>query len=119
MKGEKVFFRKRFFGGFNREDVVKYISKIADERNNAIAEKEMAESNAQALAEELIKLRRERDKLVRTAAVAEEPVAVAEEPVAIVEEPVAVADEPVVAEASDTTVKEHPSVCIKVKMRRK
>jgi len=57
MMGEKEFFRKRFFGGFNREDVIKYIAKIADERNTAIAEKEKAENELISLKEELNKLR--------------------------------------------------------------
>jgi hypothetical protein len=52
MKGEKVFFRKKLFGGFNREDVVVYIAKIAEERNEAITAKEKAEK-------EVIKLTRE------------------------------------------------------------
>ena len=43
MEGEKEFFRKRFFGGFNREDVIKYIAKIANERNEALAAQEKAE----------------------------------------------------------------------------
>ena len=59
MVGEKEFFRKRFFGGFNRNDVIKYIAKIAEERNEAIAAKEKAEKEARALAEELRKLRGE------------------------------------------------------------
>jgi len=33
MKGEIVFFRKRFFGGFNRRDVTMYIAELARERN--------------------------------------------------------------------------------------
>ena len=57
MQGEKEFFRKRFFGGFNREDVVRYIARIAQERNEAIEEKEKAESKVFALEEELQRLR--------------------------------------------------------------
>ena len=49
MQGEKEFFRKRFFGGFNRDDVIKYIAKIADERNDALAAKEKAENESQGL----------------------------------------------------------------------
>ena len=52
MKGEKEFFRKRFFGGFNRDDVIKYIAKIAQERNEAITAKEKAEKEAKTLAEQ-------------------------------------------------------------------
>jgi len=59
MVGEKVFFRKRFFGGFNRDDVIKYIAKIAEERNEAVVAKEKAEKDAQILAAELKKLREE------------------------------------------------------------
>ena len=59
MKGEKEFFKKRFFGGFNRNDVIKYIAKIAEERNEAIAAKEKAEKELQKLTEELKKLRGE------------------------------------------------------------
>jgi len=79
MKGEKEFFRKRFFGGFNRNDVIKYIAKIAEERNEAIAAKEKAEKNARALAEEIKKLRGEGDSNVsdvsneRSAAIEERP----------------------------------------------
>jgi len=59
MKGEKEFFRKRFFGGFNRTDVIKYIAKIAEERNEAIAAKEKAEKELRALTEEIRTLRGE------------------------------------------------------------
>ena len=62
MKGEKEFFRKRIFGGFNREDVVKYIAKIADERNDAIAAKEKAERELKALGEELKKLHEQKNE---------------------------------------------------------
>jgi len=93
MKGEKEFFRKRFFGGFNREDVIKYIAKMADERNEALAAQEKAESKAQELAEELKNLREGTDK-----SIAEQPVVIEQ----AVEEPVfdsaleAVEEEPVV-----------------------
>jgi len=59
VSGEKEFFRKRFFGGFNREDVIKYIAGLAEERNEALAAKERAEKKARALAEEVKKLRGE------------------------------------------------------------
>ena len=94
MKGEKEFFRKRFFGGFNREDVVKYIAKIADERNEALAAQEKAETKAQELAEELRILREGADKTVAEQPAVAEEVAdeqVAEEPVVVeqaIEEPV-------------------------------
>jgi len=57
MKGEKEFFRKRFFGGFNRDDVIKYIAKIANERNDALAAQSKAESKLKELEEEIKKLR--------------------------------------------------------------
>lgn len=50
MQGEKFFFRKKFFGGFNRDDVIAYIAQIAGERNKAIDDKEIAEA-------EIVKLR--------------------------------------------------------------
>jgi hypothetical protein len=53
MKGEKVFFRKKLFGGFNREDVVTYIAKIAQERNEAVTAKEKAEKEVSKLTREL------------------------------------------------------------------
>jgi hypothetical protein len=59
MKGEKVFFRKKIFGGFNREDVVQYIAKIAQERNEAITAKEKAEKEVSRLTREIRLLRGE------------------------------------------------------------
>jgi hypothetical protein len=59
MKGEKVFFRKKLFGGFNRDDVVQYIAKIAEERNEAIKAKEKAEKEIFTLAREIKILRGE------------------------------------------------------------
>ena len=53
MKGEKVFFRKKLFGGFNRDDVVTYIAKIAGERNEAIKAKESAEDEVRKLTRKL------------------------------------------------------------------
>ena len=35
MQGEIQFIKKQIFGGFNREDVVAYIAKMAKERNEA------------------------------------------------------------------------------------
>jgi len=43
MTGEIVHFRKRFIGGFNRDDVTAYITKITKERNDSITAKEKAE----------------------------------------------------------------------------
>ena len=57
MEGEKVFFRKRAFGGFNRDDVIKYLAKVADERNEAIAGKERALNEVKALNEEIKQLK--------------------------------------------------------------
>jgi len=95
MKGEKEFFRKRFFGGFNREDVVKYIAKIADERNEALAAQETAEKKVQELTEELSRLREGTDKAVEGPVVIEEAV---EEPAveSVVESAVESVVEPVV-----------------------
>jgi len=59
MTGEIKFFRKRFFGGFNRDDVVKYISKLANERNECRSAKEIAEEEARSLADEAGALRLE------------------------------------------------------------
>jgi len=53
MNGEKAFFRKKVFGGFNRDDVVKYIAKIAEERNEALAAKEKIKKEMQALEDEI------------------------------------------------------------------
>ena len=49
MAGEVEFFRKRFFGGFNRKDVVKYISKLSQERNDWREAKEKADQDIQSL----------------------------------------------------------------------
>ena len=62
MKGEKEYFRKKVFGGFNRDDVIKYIARIADERNEAIAAKEKAQKDAKALADEIKQLREQLNK---------------------------------------------------------
>lgn len=66
MTGEIEFFRKRFVGGFNRQDVVNYISKLAKERNewytakeNAEKEAEKAAQNTQSLNNEIAKLNNE------------------------------------------------------------
>ena len=67
MKGEKEFFRKRFFGGFNRDDVIKYIAKIAEERNEAFAARDNAEKELRAITLEMEKLREENSALVNNA----------------------------------------------------
>jgi chromosome segregation ATPase len=57
MTGEINFFRKRFLGGFNREDVVSYISKLAQERNENREARAIAEEDARTLADEAEALR--------------------------------------------------------------
>ena len=59
MTGEINSFRSRFFGGFNREDVVEYIAKLAQERNEIEDAKIKAENDSRALAIEIVKLRSE------------------------------------------------------------
>ena len=49
MNGEVEYFRKRFFGGFNRKDVVAYIARLANERNEQQSAKEKAERELQSL----------------------------------------------------------------------
>ena len=61
MTGEIEFFRKRFVGGFNREDVVNYISKLAQERNEYREAKEKAEQDIHALNDYIAALRIELD----------------------------------------------------------
>ena len=62
MAGEIEFFRKRFVGGFNREDVVNYISKLAQERNDWREAKEKADQDAHALTDEIARLILELEK---------------------------------------------------------
>ena len=57
MTGEVYFFRKRFFGGFNKKDVVGYIAKLAQERNELAAAKDKADNDAKSLAREIAALR--------------------------------------------------------------
>jgi len=57
MSGERNYFRKSFFGGFNCDDVVKYISKLANERNEYRSAKAAVEAEAKALADEIQPLR--------------------------------------------------------------
>ena len=52
MAGEINFFRKRFLGGFDKQDVVDYIAEQADERNKLSAKIEKVESDYEALVEE-------------------------------------------------------------------
>jgi len=49
MTGDVAYFRKRFIGGFNRDDVVAYIAKITTERNEAIEAKEKFEAELENL----------------------------------------------------------------------
>ena len=65
MTGDINFFRKRFLGGFNKEDVVGYVAKLAQERNELESAKEKAESLARALAGEVASLRLEMDEAKR------------------------------------------------------
>ena len=65
MTGESNFFRKRFFGGFNKEDVVDYIAELAQERNDLAKAKEKAEKEIQALAHEVESLRLETEEARR------------------------------------------------------
>jgi chromosome segregation ATPase len=67
MLGEISFFRKRFLGGFNRQDVVDYISKLAKERNEYRDAKDKAVQDARALASEVNSLRQELEATRRTA----------------------------------------------------
>jgi len=59
MKGEVDFFRKRFVGGFNREDVINYVAKLSKERNELSEEKDKAVQDARALAAQVTALRHE------------------------------------------------------------
>jgi len=59
MANETKLFRKRFFGGFNRNDVVQYVSKLAKERNEYKNAVEAAQAEARVAAEEIEPLRLE------------------------------------------------------------
>ena len=59
MTGEISYFRKRFLGGFNREDVIDYIEKLAQERNKLQEEKDKVEHRLLMLTSELETLRGE------------------------------------------------------------
>jgi len=65
MTGERTLFRKRFFGGFNRKDVVEYIGRLARERNELEAAKEKAEREVQILSGGIAALRRETEQTSR------------------------------------------------------
>ena len=68
MTGEINSFRSRFFGGFNREDVVDYIAKLAQERNELEAAKIKAENDLNALTLEIEAIRSEADEMRRLVA---------------------------------------------------
>lgn len=68
MTGEIKFFRKRFIGGFNRQDVVEFIADLARERDENLALKEKAQQNLQDLLAEMEALKLERDEAKRLAA---------------------------------------------------
>jgi len=59
MAEEISYFRKRFLGGFNREDVIRYITKLTKERNGLRDAKEAADEEARAIADEIEPLRKE------------------------------------------------------------
>lgn len=66
MTGEINYFRKRFLGGFNREDVIGYIEELAQERNKLQAEKDQAEQRLMLLSSELETLRIEIEETRKT-----------------------------------------------------
>jgi len=59
-------FRGRLFGGFDRRDVVDYISRLADERNQAIVERDQLFERVAQLEEELAALTGEPDDVPET-----------------------------------------------------
>jgi len=63
MDGEVNFFRKKFIGGFNRQDVVEYVTKLAKERNEMSAERDKALQSLRALEAETAAVRTELDDL--------------------------------------------------------
>jgi len=65
MTGKIHPFRSRFMGGFNRQDVIDYIAKLAEERNAQRAAKDMAEQEARTLADEIERLKQELEKAQR------------------------------------------------------
>jgi len=67
MTGEIKFFRKRFIGGFNRQDVIDYITELAQERDKNLALREKAQQDVRALASIVASLKNERDEARRLA----------------------------------------------------
>ena len=65
MAGEINSFRSRFFGGFNRGDVVEYIEKLSKERNEMEAAKIKAEDEVRALTPEIERFRSEAEEARR------------------------------------------------------
>ena len=65
MTGEINSFRSRFFGGFNKEDVADYITKIANERNEFEKAKNKAEDDVRVLSLEIERLRTETEEVRR------------------------------------------------------
>jgi len=65
MTGESNYFRKRLFGGFNRKDVVNYIAKMAQERNELAAARDRFEEEARALSGEITALRQKTEEASR------------------------------------------------------
>jgi len=66
MTGEIVSFRKKFIGGFNRDDVTAYITKITKERNESLKAKDKAEREVLVLRGEM---NREKEKSAEEAQV--------------------------------------------------
>lgn len=67
MTGEIKFFRKRFIGGFNRQDVVDYIAELARERDENLALREKSDQKVRDLMAEIDSLKHERDEARRLA----------------------------------------------------
>lgn len=67
MNGEKEFFRKSFMGGFHRRDVVAYIVKLSEERNEIAAVAEKAMQDVRTLTAETAALRLELEEVRKLA----------------------------------------------------
>ena len=65
MTGEISYFRKRFFGGFNKQDVVEYIVKMAKERNELEDEKNKIAENTNLFADEIARLSKKINEMQR------------------------------------------------------
>ena len=115
MKGEREFFRKKAFGGFNREDVIKYIAKIANERNEALTARDKAQKDAKVLADEIKQLREQIDKLSAEKII---PVIEEEQPV-IEEEPVSEIQETEAAEEPAQNPEAPKSTITRIKIKRR